>query len=156
MIQTNKTWNDFDKLSQHNGGGVGNRTIASLFEMQGAPSAVNMLLLKISICSFYQHCSSTLASQEISGVWFFKKTCGCSALQGGEMEKKRKKEAGTEEVFVSSGFQFRHLWLMVQLCFFAWARGNKSTSSSKASSIFIEFVQFKESTFLQPCSSSPG
>lgn len=93
MIQTNKIWNDFDKLSQHNCGGGGNRTIASLFEMQGTPSAVNMLLLKISTCSFYQLCNFTLASQEISGVWFFKKTFGCSALQGGgKKEGKRRLE----------------------------------------------------------------
>jgi len=63
---------------------------ASPFEMQGANSAVHILLLKISICLFYQLCSSTSASQEISSVWFFRKTCGCSVFQG----KKKKKRAG--------------------------------------------------------------
>lgn len=92
-----------DKLSLHITGRVGNRTTASSFEIQGMTSAVSVLLLKIPICSFSQLSSFTSASQDESTVWFFKKTCSCSALQGrkkkGGKKKEKEKETETEEVF---------------------------------------------------------
>lgn len=58
-------------------------------------------------------------------------------------KKEKQKEKGIQEAFVSSVFQFRHLWLLVQSdhAFFPLPRGEKNANYLKAPSIFTEFVQ---------------
>lgn len=138
-------------------GRVGNRITPSSFEIQGMTSAVSLLLLKIPICSFSQLSSFTSASQDVSSVWFFKKTRGCSALQGRKRKGKKKgkeKETETEEVFCQlwASIQTPLAYGSIRLHSSVLARGDKSPIPLKAPCILAEFLLIKKKRNLHFCS----